>query len=322
MTFPKNEAAPVEENRPECSTKKKAHEVGRYSDTTFLDQGLYGSALYYAGVSWLVFLLGPRGKNPRIPSDPAKAAAQGWDAPGHGHLDATSDLTTVHRLWTKCPMGNIGMPTGPVSGFLVIDIDGVEAARTFDAMGNIGHPLIQKSARGWHLFYAWSAACDGIRNSAGFLGDKIDVRGDGGYVALAPSVHRSGFVYRWQNWGHDPSPAPDWLIERLQKGVRRHAPARMAGFEPVGFITARAKKALTTMARRIETAPFGEQEKTLAAGAWLAKRLADEGKADRAYAARCIVNAGLLMPSQDGKRPWRPIDVERKVDRVVRRAAA
>lgn len=318
-----NGRPPEEKGPPEDSTQNAAQKEksDRYSNTTCRTKSLGEAAIDYGVMGWLVFLLGERGKLPRIPSDPEKAARQGWDQPGHGHLDATTDLTQISRWWRKCPRGNIGMPTGPASGFFVVDIDGVDAAKRFDAMGDIGRPMIQKSARGWHLFYSWTDDCRGIRNSASVVGEKIDIRAEGGYVALAPSEHPSGHVYRWQNWDVEPSPPPSWLIDKLRPKTPPR-PIRSAAFTPSGFITARAKKALETMARRIETAPFGQQEKTLSAGAYLAHRLAAEGKADALYAERAIVNAGLLMPSQPGKRPWRSTDIERKVSRVMGRAVA
>src|SRR5690606_27990189 len=36
-----------------------------------------------------------------------------------------------------------------------------------------------------------------VPNSAGKLGPKIDVRGDGGYIVAPPSVHARGHRYRW-----------------------------------------------------------------------------------------------------------------------------
>lgn len=322
MTEPdKKEGAAPQENRPKHSTQTEKEENGLYLDTSFVALSLVDCALYYASNGWPVFLMGRHSKFPRIPSDPEKASRQGWDKPGHGHLDATTDLTQISRWWKKFPHGNIGMPTGSASGFLVVDIDGMDAAKRYDAMGDVLSPLIQKSARGWHLFYAWSRDCDGIKSSAGVVGEKIDIRADGGYVALSPSVHPSGFAYRWKNWDVEPSPPPSWLTDLL-KAKTMPRQTQDAGYVPSGFITSRAKKALETMARRIETAPFGEQEKTLAAGAWLAKRLVAEGKADAIFAERSIINAGLLMPSQAGQRPWCSTDIERKVSRVMGRAVA
>src|SRR5262245_25152009 len=45
----------------------------------------------------------------------------------HGLHDATTNLDQVRRWWTAHPYANIGMPTGQVSGRVVVDIDKEEA---------------------------------------------------------------------------------------------------------------------------------------------------------------------------------------------------
>jgi hypothetical protein len=41
----------------------------------------------------------------------------------HGFKDATTDISQVSRWWKRHPMAFIGVPTGAVSGFVVLDID-------------------------------------------------------------------------------------------------------------------------------------------------------------------------------------------------------
>ena len=56
----------------------------------------------------------------------------------------------------------------------------------------------------------------GLKNSAGRIAEGLDVRSDGGYIVVAPSIHASGRRYTW-SVDHHPSDvvvaeAPAWLI--------------------------------------------------------------------------------------------------------------
>ena len=66
---------------------------------------------------------------------------------------------------------------------------------------------------GIHLYFRYPRGRE-IRNSAGLLGPGLDVRGEGGYVAVPPS--RTQGTYEWV----DTSPLAEasWLIERLAEG--------------------------------------------------------------------------------------------------------
>jgi hypothetical protein len=66
-----------------------------------------------------------------------------------------------------------------------------------------------------------------VRNSNG-LPAGLDVRGEGGYVVLPPSLHASGRRY-W--WGISPragtlEPAPGWLLELVRQPQRSLPRAR------------------------------------------------------------------------------------------------
>lgn len=150
---------------------------------------LLDHALQYAGRGWPVF-----------PLSLSKVPFKGT----HGHLDASTDVQTIHRLWKGRPNANIGLATGRI---VVIDPDGPEAFQRLVAIGvpHGGWPrtLTAKTPRGVHLYYL---APDGIeirsynepRAKKGDPG--IDIKGSGGYVVLPPSRIKKGteyFEYKW-----------------------------------------------------------------------------------------------------------------------------
>ncbi|HEV7844302.1 MAG TPA: bifunctional DNA primase/polymerase, partial [Pyrinomonadaceae bacterium] len=138
----------------------------------------------------------------------------------NGFKDATRDTATVGEMWRRTPEAGIGVPTGEASGWLVLDIDprhGGDVSLT---------SLIEEHGDGWletmqartgggghHIIFAFPQGSN-IRNSAGRLGEGIDVRGEGGYIIVAPSLHASGRRYEWLN-DLKPTEPPEWLIKRL-----------------------------------------------------------------------------------------------------------
>ena len=71
------------------------------------------------------------------------------------------------------------------------------------------------TGRGEHLYFKLNGHA--VRNSAGLLGPGLDVRGDGGYVLLPPSIHPSGRAYAWSvDSANEYADAPEWLYELLQ----------------------------------------------------------------------------------------------------------
>lgn len=166
---------------------------------------MLAAALEYAAKGWPVFPLRPRDKLP---------------ATSHGLKDATTDPDTIRNWWKREPNANIGYATG--NGVTVVDID--ELGSWTDLLEDENAPSPEttrvETSRGFQLFFQTSTP---IRNSAGKLRPGLDVRGDGGYVVLPPSVHPSGHVYRWDRNG-EPVPMPTWLEKRLTATPKPHTP--------------------------------------------------------------------------------------------------
>ena len=170
-------------------------------------------ALAYASMGLAVFPLTPGSKRPIAGSN--------------GLKDATTDPARIGLWWgTQHPDANIGIVTGAISGITVLDVDSkkdVHGDMTLAALvaehGSL--PLTPKQATpsgGTHYVFAYAP---GVRNSAGKLGKGLDIRGDGGYIAVAPSVvsedRRTG-TYTWERAPFDQAlaPMPAWLLERVE----------------------------------------------------------------------------------------------------------
>jgi hypothetical protein len=121
-------------------------------------------------------------------------------------------------LWfARWPSANLGMVTGAISGTVVVDADDAAAVNFAMSQGEgelASAPMVQtgKGAH-WHI----QAPDEEVRNFARKR-PGLDFRGDGGYVLLPPSLHRSGVRYRWhateEDMGGRP-PVPPWLMELL-----------------------------------------------------------------------------------------------------------
>jgi hypothetical protein len=120
---------------------------------------------------------------------------------GRGFLDATTDPAQIGAWWRRVPDANVAIPTGHVSGVVVVDVDvhgvnGFDAFHTARAAGLLPRPLVvvRTPSGGMHLYYparqrieqrSWQAAKAGI-----------DFRGDGGYIITPPSRVRVDGVRR------------------------------------------------------------------------------------------------------------------------------
>jgi hypothetical protein len=160
-------------------------------------------------------------KLPVFPTKPDKSPAT-----ERGFKDATTDAETNKKRWTEHPEYGIGIPTGKTSGWLALDSDprhGGDATLSalIEQHGALPPTLQAKTGGGGdHFIFAYPEDVE-IRNSAGKLGAGLDIRGEGGYIIVAPTIHPSGGVYVWAN-ALDPAPVPAWMLEALQS--REHTP--------------------------------------------------------------------------------------------------
>lgn len=139
-----------------------------------------------------------------------------------GLTQATTEATKLTRWWTQWPDANIGLRTGVT--FWALDIDprkGGDSAlhaweQTHGTLPDTPHSLT--GGGGEHL--AFALPNHGAIHNGVDLAPGIDVRGDGGYIVVPPSLHASGRTYCWDAASDlEDAPlaqAPDWLLALCQ----------------------------------------------------------------------------------------------------------
>lgn len=188
---------------------------------------LLDAAVAYAAMGWHIFPCKPGQKVP---------------ATLHGVKDATTDPDKIRAWWNRWPEANIGLACGEASGVYVVDIDMDEAKglNGFASMADLGptpKTVKQTTPRGGaHYFFK---AAVPPRNKNAFR-PGIDIRGEGYYVVLAPSINGGGNRYAWENpptttelaeWPEQYRPGPE--KPRLAWDMPRAAPARPVGASDV-----------------------------------------------------------------------------------------
>lgn len=137
--------------------------------------------------------------------------------------------------WFREGNRNIGLATGKGSGVFVLDVDGEAGLRSLRALeeehGKLPKTLICMTGSGQHIYFQMPDV--DVPCSTSKVGDKLDIRGDGGYTILPPSMHRSGVEYRWVDVDQPVATAPDWLVKMAtaekKKASATSAPASAHG---------------------------------------------------------------------------------------------
>jgi Bifunctional DNA primase/polymerase, N-terminal/Primase C terminal 1 (PriCT-1)/DnaB-like helicase C terminal domain len=173
------------------------------------------AALSWADLGYKIFPCAPRSKMPLHPG-------------AGGLYEATSDKATIERWWTATPDANIGLPTGATNGLTIVDVDSTESLKEFGLDG-ASAPMTYSPAGGFHLRMPYA---HGIKNYVKFK-PGLDIRNDGGYVMVGPSVHPDGGVYKTR-----PDVLLDWPDSLLSFLKSYKAPIKAerneGGLVPIG----------------------------------------------------------------------------------------
>ena len=160
---------------------------------------LLAAALDYAARRLPVFPCVANGKLPAI---------------ARGFYAATTNPETIKRYW-RAPVRNVGIPTGSVSGFWVLDVDGDDGeANLFALEAKHGRlPPTREVITGGGGRHLWFKYTGPIQSSVGKIATGVDVRGDGGYVIAPPAFTKRPDLCWSVNSVDELAIAPDWLVQ-------------------------------------------------------------------------------------------------------------
>lgn len=256
------------------------------------------AVLYAVRRNWAVFPLKPRDKVP---------------VTAHGFKAASGDPGMVADLWDAAGSScNIGMATGEASGVWVLDVDAkapvVREGEPAPMTGLAALAMLEErhgplpetrtvttSSGGRHVYFRIPAGRV-IRNrgsmKVGGVKTGLDVRGEGGYVVLPPSVHPNGTVYEWGP-SRELADAPGWLLDVVDPPAPVRAP--VAPLPPGAFgdgLGRFGEAALRSACERIATAPAGDRHECMFRESAAIGELVGGGVLPRAQAEAALCAAG------------------------------
>lgn len=177
------------------------------------------AALEYAQRGWFVLpVWWPTGNNACACGDPRCINVGKHPITTRGQHDATIDPQQIDAWWAQYPTANVGIALAP-SGLVAFDIDKPEAYTAWQEIeAKYGEPktLVQVSGSGCHhvIFKRPPFAIRGVYDK------RITLRGNN-FIVAAPSLHKSGGSYHWQEgsapWQVPPAELAPALADVLKR---------------------------------------------------------------------------------------------------------
>ncbi|GAA1566101.1 hypothetical protein GCM10009789_19470 [Kribbella sancticallisti] len=259
------------------------------------------AALDAAERGWPVFVLG-RSKRPVANCEPCRLDPD-HDPAACGHLTchgfyaATTNPDRLTAIIAAVPGGQLAVRTGAVSGLVGVDVDpahgGDHSLAALMADRLVPRTLhVHTGSGGLHLYYRHPGQHIASRPMPNRPG--IDIKADGGYLVLPPSIHhRTHQPYRWGS-AAELAEMPSALIAACQPPPA--AVAQLAGTFPTtrsGGGISHPELLLSALLDTVRTAPRGKRRTTLYGAARGVARMVAAGVIDHADAVAALTDVGL-----------------------------
>jgi Bifunctional DNA primase/polymerase, N-terminal len=237
----------------------------------------------------------------------------------------TNDPAEVKADFARWPLARIGIPTGIINGFVVIETDtieghGVDGMIGFRELEAKYGPLPDRTRKvmspsgSVHRYFQHPGRGIKIVGSNGALAPGVDVKGDLQMVIGAGSVNADGRAYRLID-DSPIAPLPDAWVELLREkppkrlSIRERATAAVRAHELVrmiqsGGISRYVAGALRGEVAKLSAASDGHRNEALNKSTFALARFALPGllscaEIERALTEACVAN-GLMFDRENG----------------------
>jgi hypothetical protein len=127
----------------------------------------------------------------------------------NGYKDATNNINIILKWLSDYPESNIGVPTGQINGITVLDVD--QRHGGFFSLEKFILPetlYVKTGGDGMHYYFKYDPKAS---TGANVLGPGLDIRNNGAYIIVPPSIHASGKEYIWCDEQLPLADPPEWL---------------------------------------------------------------------------------------------------------------
>ncbi|WP_457299617.1 DUF3631 domain-containing protein [Phyllobacterium sp. P5_D12] len=247
-------------------------------------------ALSYASQGFTVLPVNPVNKH---------ALTMNWtNALVKGAPGSSKDPDQVRTWWEQWPNACIGLRTGKVNGFVVVDIDkhglsdGFKTIQTFPDIDPNSTATVLTAGSGRHIYYAYAGEL-----KSGTLGEGVDFLAEGRMVIAPNSVRSDGKHYQLVN-GRDLTalaPLPNSVLARLKRSP--------------------GQKKLNAWSAKIEATQEGDRHNVVRDASWALAHEVVDGKLDETeFRHRIADMAGTCLPPLDG------LDTENLIESALHKA--
>lgn len=180
----------------------------------------------------------------------------------------------VRKWWSLSPKANVAVLTGKPNGLDVLDLDPDKNGKLPEWPGtdyDLPVECVASTPRGGRHYLCQHTP--GIKNSASQLAPHVDVRGEGGYVLVEPSVvNGKPYEFVLGDLSEISSPFPAWLIDEIKDATNGSRGTEISSseaskifdsFNQSGTNTKYGLTALKDEVRKIKVAPEGARNDTL-----------------------------------------------------------
>lgn len=159
-------------------------------------------ALYYQSIGLSI-----------IPTGANKVSLIKWEP----YQDRCATVEEIKRWWSIWPDANPTLVAGEISGVVTLDLD-KKHNRTSKEF-SIPPTICARSGSGGEHFFFKHPGRNIPSTNGQLFGEGVDLKADGGYILLAPSVNESGGVYDWivpLESKNDLAEMPEWLVRAIE----------------------------------------------------------------------------------------------------------